>query len=614
MASPIFTTRVDDETPDLFAVESRAAGAATLHALTSEGNVLWRQESPGIPLMGDSFGGVIAGIPFDVEEGNDYRAYVRLGRNGGFMPWRYESRGLLQRPAQAADGTIYATEYIDTGLRNSDDSKLWEKSVIIVDGRTGARVASIPLERTRITFTSQNNGTSGCLSTNVEKPPDTIGPVVDAEGRAYLLVHRLSVDKTDICNEPHTIRPARTMNVGVDLLVLEPGKPVITHPIYSEHCSSPLGGLVLCDAPVTVLELVPDGIGGVLAKWERASQVTFPASVSMQTAITRLGSDGSVIDHPVATHSWIYTVGQAGIAYLFGLGGYRAMDVTTWTPRWTSGLGAYAPLAAHPDGGLAVHDEFNGLYSTVASDGALDSTNVTPLALKTPQQMFGSWIGVSADGLRSVAGEFPDATRWHPLGGNAQRNSRQATPGIGIFAKAHLISVVPYFMHTAVRITPRDPLPWRAHPLWGRYFRDYVDASGVTRPAIDVYGNVSATIGAGPEGEQGEDTTMFCLFNGILKSQPNRPKDQSEMPSYQQELRLNGSQDFYIARLFELDANYRDQLTYECVPDDPDEFNSNSYASGLIGAADIRKPWFPQAFPSMFPGWSKPVPAQFFQP
>lgn len=614
MESPIFTSRVDPAAPDLFAVESRTWGEATVHALTSEGEVLWRQESPGIPLMGDAFGGLIAGVLFDVEEGIDYRAYVRLGNVGGVMPWRYDSRGLLQAPAQAANGTIYATEYIDTGLRNSDGSKLWEKYVIMLDGRTGARINSVQLERERNSFISQNNGTSGCHSTNIEKPAHTIGPVVDAGGRAYLLVRRFQIQKTDLCNEPHTFRPARTIDVGVDVFVLEPGKPVVVHPIYSEHCSSPAGGLVLCDAPVTVHQLVPDGIGGVLAKWERAAQVTPPHSVIPQVAISRLAGDGSVVEHPVAVHTWLYSVGQAGTAYVLSIGGYRAMDVTTWTPRWTSSLGLYSPIAAHPDGGLAVHDEFNGRYQTVTATGQLDSASAMPLPLKQPSQQFGMWIGRSADGLRAVAGDFPDATRWHPLGGNAQRNWRQATPGIGIFAKAHLVSAVPYFMHLSLRITPENPLLWRAHPIWGRYFRDYVDDNGETRPAVDVYGNISATIGAGPEGSNGEDTTSLCLFNGILKSQPNRPKDQLATPSYLRELRLRGSQNFYIGKLFELDGNYRDQLTYECVPDDPDEYNSNSYLSGLLGAADISKPWFPQAFPSMFPGWSKPVPAVFFQP
>jgi hypothetical protein len=53
-------------------------------------------------------------------------------------------------------------------------------------------------------------------------------------------------------------------------------------------------------------------------------------------------------------------------------------------------------------------------------------------------------------------------------------------------------------------------------------------------------------------------------------------------------------------------------LKYECLPDDEDEFNSNSFISGLLSAADIEQPFFPKQFPVLFPGWSKPVPPKYF--
>lgn len=596
MDAPIFTNRVDADTPDLFAVESSTWGQATLHALTADGELLWRQESPGIPLMGDSFGGVIAGVLFDPEEGIDYRAYVRLGRSGGVMPWRYDSRGLLQRPAQAANGIIYATEYVDTGLRNSDNSKLWDKHVIVLDGRTGARVHSIRLQPTRVTYTSQNHGTSGCRSTSVEKPPDTIGPIVDADGRAYLLVHRLAIDKTDVCNEPKTIRAARTIDVGVDVLVLEPGSPAVAYSIYSEQCSSPLGGLVLCDAPVTVHELVPDGIGGVLAKWERAAKVTPPASVTMQTAISRIG-DGTITEHPVPTHTWIYAVGQAGTAYLLGLGGYRAMDVTTWTPRWTASLGWFTPIAAHPDGGLAVHDELTGSFRTVSSDGLLDEASAMPLPLKRPQQIFGSWIGVAPDGLRSVAGEFPDATRWQLSGGNAQRNLRVASPGVGIFAKSHMVRAPLNFQHISIRITPTFQAFWKQQKA-----TDFVNR--------DEFGNYFMTMGAGTADG---DSSLLCM--GALTKGINRANDVDVKPVNLEQLPvLQFDETRIINDLYTFFGNYKNDLEYACLPEkNPGKYNSNSFASGLLRRAGTPLPIFPTRG-NTAPGWATPVPAIKFNP
>lgn len=597
MGAPIFTTRVDVATPDLFAVEARAWGEATLHALTSEGEVLWRQESPGIPLMGDSFGGVVAGVLFDPDEGIDYRAYVRLGSNGGVMPWRYESRGLLQTPAQAADGTIYATEYVDTGQRNSDNSRLWDKYAIVLDGRTGARVGSVPLPRTRVRYTSQFDGTSGCRSTNVEKPAATVGPVVDAEGRAYLLLHRVRIDKTDVCNEPTVLRAARSIDVGVDLLVLQRGMPVVTYPIYSARCSSPLGGFVVCDAPVTIHELVPDGIGGVLAKWERATTVAPPASATMQTTISRLAHDGSIAEHPVPTHTWIYTVGQAGTAYLLGLGGYRAIDVATWTPKWTAALGMYTPLAAHPDGGLAVLDEFSGRYATVTSGGVLDTSGAMSLALKSPQQQFGSWIGVAPDGLRSVAGEFPDATRWQRAGGNAQRNLRVGSPGVGIFAKSHMVRTPLNFQHISIRIAP----------TFQDFWKNQKPADFVNR---DEFGNYFVTMGAGTaEG----DSNALCL--GALTKGINRSNDVGVRPVNLEQLPISQFDETrFISALYTFFVNYKNDLEYACLPEkNPGKFNSNSFASGLLRRAGAPLPVFPTRG-NTAPGWATPVPAFKFDP
>ena len=93
MQPPIYTNRVDDTGPDLFIVEPEKWGEATLRAVDAEGSVLWQQHSPGIPLMGDSFGGVIAGVLYDVDQGDDFRALLRFGDAGGVPPWRYQSPG-----------------------------------------------------------------------------------------------------------------------------------------------------------------------------------------------------------------------------------------------------------------------------------------------------------------------------------------------------------------------------------------------------------------------------------------------------------------------------------------------------------------------------------------
>lgn len=62
--------------------------------------------------------------------------------------------------------------------------------------------------------------------------------------------------------------------------------------------------------------------------------------------------------------------------------------------------------------------------------------------------------------------------------------------------------------------------------------------------------------------------------------------------------------------LLKLDSNYLDNLDYGCYPDWYDQdYNSNSYATGLLEAADIPLPAFlvGNAIVS-YPGSTKPVP------
>ena len=124
------------------------------------------------------------------------------------------------------------------------------------------------------------------------------------------------------------------------------------------------------------------------------------------------------------------TIGQAGIAYVASSGGYQAIDVTSWTPKWTTSLGRFALVAARPDGGAAVFDFFTGDYRTVNNAGQFETTALQ-LPKFWPIQEFGNWIGVSGAGLLSVSGQFPDATRWVTLDGDRQGRLSLRTPGVG---------------------------------------------------------------------------------------------------------------------------------------------------------------------------------------
>ena len=221
--------------------------------------------------MGDSFGGVLAGVLYDVNQGDDFRAYVRLGNAGGVPPWRYDSAGSLVRPAQAADGTIYAVEFVPRSL-DANGEEIWDKHLVMLDGRNGRLRRRVALAREVASFTSEFDGRVlsikpliVCASTRNQTTPKTIGPVVSSDGRGYMLVRRHVKHSFAMCDEP--IRPRRIIEVGLDLVIFAPDQEPVVQPIYSALCDVPEFHQSACDVPPLPIQLVPDGIGGVLALW-----------------------------------------------------------------------------------------------------------------------------------------------------------------------------------------------------------------------------------------------------------------------------------------------------------------------------------------------------------
>lgn len=160
---------------------------------------------------------------------------------------------------------------------------------------------------------------------------------------------------------------------------------------------------------------------------------------------------------------------------------------------------------------------------------------------------------------------------------------------------------------TATRVSPAmAAVPASQHPQFGIHFKQYEDVGGNWVPAVDQYGNASATLGA--------NDTNFCISNSVLVGRPNRPPDQQTRPRYQVRHAVAPYLfDQLVERLFTLDSNYRDNLVYECSPDEG-EYNSNSYLHGLLDAAGMQIPWQIRWSTFLFPGWNRPLPTAEFQP
>lgn len=605
---PLFANRVDASVPLMFTVETETWGEATLRAVTSEGEVLWQQHSPGIPLMGDSFGGVLSGVLADVNSGTDYRAYLRLG-GGSIKPWRYDSAGAVGKPAQAADGTLYAIEYLFGGV-DIDGYEVWDKYAVVINGASGRMISRTVLPREVDEFISDRDGDVldlrppvRCRTLYYDYAPETVGPVVGSDGRGYLVVRRHALHKRGGCIEPFQTRPDRTIDMGVDLVILSPAAAPQIVNVYSTSCSGTLGSTLPCDLPVRAFQLMPDGIGGTVVTWERGDHMVGTA-VFVQRSMTRVDAEGALQERPVSPEFWLEMMGQAGTAVTYD-DGWKAVDVTTGDIKWASSFPVMSPLAARPDGGLALLDWSTGELKTSDAAGNIASAQPFGLDWRSVHDS-GDWIGLRGSDLAAVVGEFQDATRWSALRGNVQNQLSVRKPGVGVWLKTHnAIGQFP-FQHASIRVAPRNQ-DWL---LKNRtIFESCAPPSACVPLGKDGYENLFFTIGAGTESG---DSSVLCT--GMLTKGFNRPKDVTEPPtSPLRELPVDPQlEPIIINSLLARVAGYNNQLAYHCFPEEhPGFYNSNSFTHGLLHAAGVEHD---ETAPSRrsIPGWLTPVQVDAF--
>ncbi len=595
----IFTHRVDATVPEMFIVEEHEEGDTRLRATTSDGAVRWQQHSPGIPLMGDEFGGVLAGVPYDEGATRDFRAYVRIGTAGGVRPWRYESAGSLERPAQAPDGAVHAIEYVLGRDPAGDD--LWDKHLVVIDGRNGKLLRRLPIARETLRFTAALDGQVIrerplliCRSTYEEDVAATAGPVIGSDGQAYYLVRRRASHLRASClASGGGLRPAREIDLGIDLVVMSANAPPVIRSLHSEHCEAPEAPLpTICDGPFSVINLMPDGLGGMLASWTRTATVVSQTTVRTERLLTRWDENNVRTDRVDTALAPPDFIGQAGIAYR---GAYNAFDVVSGQSRWSHNYNHFIPLAATPDGGVAMLDRSSAQLHTTDANGHIVSTQPFPLDASAVQE-FGQWIGFQQGVVVSVEGQLDDATRWR-FGGNHQFQGQLRNPGQGIFLKSHwAFEGLSTFKHLSIRIVPSNQVYWRG-----------TDPSGFL--PRDVFGNHFMTFGAGTGPN---DTSAAC--SGTLTKGKNRDRDVLEQPASldRYPVARGAAEDTAIWALVEGFSHYRDHLPYACFPEsNPGFYNSNSFARGLQDAAGLTAPLLGPNI--VAPGWFTPVPRQYFQ-
>lgn len=601
---PVFANRVAPDSPFLFAIDSEDWDKKVVRAVSEDGEVLWQQYLAGVPFLGDAFGGVVAGIPDAI---GDFRALVRIG-SGTTKPWRYTSPGIIERPAQASDGTLYAVETLPAGGVNPDGHAVTDKFAVVIDGATGRLLSRTRFTRDVNEFISAHDGEVihtvppvFCRSYRYETAPETVGPVAGADGKGYFVVRRHKIIKRDSCNEPLARRPDRTIEMGIDLIAVSRTSPAKTTAVYSTACTAALGTGFPCDHPARAVQLMPDGIGGTLVTWERGTQMVGP-SVFVQKSMTRVETDGTIAERNVDFNFSIEMVGQSGVALTYG-DGWKAMDVTNGDVKWSGLLSDLTPLAARPDNGVAAFDWNTSELAMVNASGEIESRQPFALDYRSVNSG-GSWVGLKGEGLASVTGAFDDATRWSPFRGDAQGRLTVRRPGMGISVKSHsAVSSIPVF-HSSIKIAPINQ-SWMA---------DWYAARPQLTPVRDLFKNLYITLGAGLP--NGQDTTVNCFVPGadILVSEFNRDGDLNKPAKQWTDVPVaEADEAAAIQRLLDYHERYSDNAPYACFPDSLSGFyNSNSYARSLLEHASLRPNGREPKTPS--PGWRTIIPKQFFPP
>jgi hypothetical protein len=593
MRAPIFMHRVSPEVPEMILVESRQGASALLRGVTSDGNLMWSQQASGTPLMGDAFGGLITGIPYDGRSEFAFSAYTRVAIAGAKPGWRWNADGVVEAPAQSHDGTLYATERIP-GL-DAQGLQFVDTYLVALDGATGELIVRYQVPRDVHTFVAglESEGVI-CSNIRTEAPRDVVGPIAGSDGRGYALIRRRQSHRRASCFEG-TPWPERTIDDGVDLVILSSAGSIVIETLYSQRCTAARGQQVPCDIEPSLTQIAPDGLGGILAVWTSGASVS--DGYGQQTHIARRNGDGGLSETAFAESVWISRVGQDGVFHAETSAGHTAFDVDAWTPRWSMDYGP-AIVAAHPDGSALIHDGTQ--VSLFNADGQSAPIQDLSLSVSAPiVQAFGNWIGLNNGKVTVVAGDFPDATRFDVIGGgNAQRQRTVRRPGLGIFAKSHpaVLSAL-VFDHTSIRITPTVQDYWRSlRPM------DFVNR--------DEFGNFFLTMGAGTGTG---DTSASCA--GTLTKGINRERDVTARPTNLEPLPVDFLTEMRLINdLFVAFDGYQNDLPYACFPEaNPGHFNSNSFTSGLLRKVEAPLPAFPLRG-VWVPGWPVPVPPDRFNP
>jgi len=599
---PVHQSNSDD--PEQLVLGANDDGTALVaRAVNTDGEELWTEPLRSWPIFSDSFGGLVSLI-FNFSS-YAFDGLARVGGATGGASWEYHSSGTIQYNAwaQAPGGTIYLLEHSNVSIG-------WQETVSLValDGRTGSVKSRAMLPHMR-----------ACTGEPMQSPASYTLPYVGTDGAAYV---GATVGTPDDCyiNQFNGLVPGPILNESKAYLLRmdEEGNSSlrVIRSYDSDMLVCPYGhGCTGTRTGVYINDVKPDGQGGMLVSGADGIYHFIDSNYETEGRPWTLRvTDDAVVEWRNES-LWLSMVGRDNTVYAFDSSGtvaFSAYTATTGALKWSTALeGLGQPIKALPDGGAVFYDQSTGALTTIDSSGqrAAESDILGPLY----QPFFTAVDEVSGNPYNPETGEVvnmvvklqttaqDDNTTVSPSAAYSQ-NAAKLPPDTGIFVRGHF--VVAQQRHSYIRIVPSNQSFWKGPDSgFAKYFSTYKEN-----------GLYYATLGA-------ESTdTGFPRCDGLLKSVVNRlgPDNKGDVhtpPVDSSRLTVpSNMEDSKIGLLFDRDANYDDDLPYACTPDFPfmdNAYNSNSYAHGLLDAADLPLPSFSM---EAYPGWIKPVPKSKFDP
>lgn len=529
---------------------------------------------------------------------------TRVAVTGG-TSWEYHPPAYLglNGVAQGREGTVYFTEMARDAAA-FDHHRTTSYTLVALDGASGAVKFRMPLPRhtyrtTRGTFQSVCQQFGGRYSwTN---HPNFTPPFVGADDAVYLGVYV----RTEVLG---SVEALSTYHYRVDLLRVSPTGVATYVPVKSKE------GSYITRGAVTAVR--PDGRGGVLlfgADAQTGPWVSRYTDGTIQELSAPFEVPGNDVVGRVAHHTSSYSSGQLV---------HTAHDPTTGAVLWTTpGVGLERPIQARPDGGVMLFDDEAGLLTGVDGQGVRETpdqlpanlagvlrTDVDEIVAMVPELLPGGQTGY--DLTKFVTSASEDRTVYPPLVG---ANAEQRRGRFGIFVKGHPAYFVGGWgipqQHASIRVVPQN------QEAWIPTLTSWEDGQGT-----DHWGNYFVTFGAN-DGGVGDTGGGDYLVAGR-----NRASDRDFPPKYLTRVASEVAEEGdHMLNLNALASHYITQhnagptaLRYKAVPNNngDDTYNSNSFAGGLLDAAQLPRPPITNrsGWTSRYPGWSKPVPVVYFGP